>query len=170
WLRHIMSLLFSLYYLIYTNRAVEKVRKVRALITIDHLRVSWNKGVDNPLLRFVRRMHTCRLSVNRVVHVPNAKGSPQSSCGRLSEIADLDPAECHIMFAGDADAFARCRSIVLNYPGGGFVAMGPECHSDYLSAWAAKTGAVVVSVDYAKAPEYPYPYAIDQCYEVYREI
>ncbi|KAJ1726332.1 hypothetical protein LPJ61_005259, partial [Coemansia biformis] len=32
------------------------------------------------------------------------------------------------------------------------------------------TGAVVVSVDYAKAPEYPYPYAIDQCYEVYREI
>ncbi|KAJ2708970.1 hypothetical protein H4R19_004484 [Coemansia spiralis] len=171
WLRHIMSLLFSVYYLVYTNRAVEKVRKVRALITIDHLRVSWNKGVDNPLLRLVRRLHSCRLSVDRVVRVPGADSpSPASSSGRLSEIADLEPAKCHVMFAGEASAFASCRSIVLNYPGGGFVAMGPECHSDYLSAWAAKTGAVVVSVDYAKAPEYPYPYAIDQCYEVYREI
>ncbi|KAJ2783335.1 hypothetical protein GGI15_002622 [Coemansia interrupta] len=173
-LRHVLSLLFSIYYLVFTNRGVEKVRKVRALITVDHLRVSWNKGVDNPLLRLVRRLHSSRLTVNRIVSVPDrTEGQPggsDGSSGRLSDVAELEPAKCHVMYAGDPATFASCRYIVLNYPGGGFVSMGPECHSDYLSAWAVKTGAIVVSVDYAKAPEYPYPYAIDQCYEVYREI
>ncbi|KAJ2784989.1 hypothetical protein H4R18_000803 [Coemansia javaensis] len=162
WLRHVLSLVFSAYYLACPNRAADKVRKVRALITIDHLRVSWNKGADNPLLRLVRRLHSARLGVHRTVRVAVARGSPGS--------ADLEPADCHVMFAGSPDDFGRCRSVVLNFPGGGFVAMGPESHSDYLSAWAARTHAVVVSVDYAKAPEYPYPYAIDQCYAVYREI
>ncbi|KAJ1722282.1 hypothetical protein LPJ53_003295 [Coemansia erecta] len=173
-LRHVLSILFSIYYLVFTNRGVEKVRKVRALITVDHLRVSWNKGVDNPLLRLVRRLHSSKLTVSRIVSVPDKAeqqlGESDSSSGRLSDVAELEPAKCHIMYAGDPATFASCRYIVLNYPGGGFVSMGPECHSDYLSAWAEKTGAVVVSVDYAKAPEYPYPYAIDQCYEVYREI
>ncbi|KAJ2855698.1 hypothetical protein J3B02_002031 [Coemansia erecta] len=171
-LRHLLSLLFSLYYLVFFNRAVEKVRKVRALITVDHLRVSWNKGVDNPILRFVRSLHSSRLGVSRITEVPQrTDGSDNgSSSGRLSDVAQLEPAKCHIMYSGDLSSFAACKYIVLNYPGGGFVSMGPECHSDYLSAWAEKTGAVVVSVDYAKAPEYPYPYAIDQCYEVYREI
>ncbi|KAJ2582001.1 hypothetical protein GGH95_001773 [Coemansia sp. RSA 1836] len=181
-LRDVLSLLFSLYYLVFTNRAIEKVRKVRALITIDHLRVSWNKGVDNPLLRLVRRLHSSRLTIHRIVALPppeeqsasNAEDGDSSSSrskrASLSEAADLEPAKCHVLYAGDPATFASNRHIVLNYPGGGFVSMGPECHMDYLSAWAERTGAVVVSVDYAKAPEYPYPYAIDQCYEVYRSL
>ncbi|KAJ2754549.1 hypothetical protein GGI19_002313 [Coemansia pectinata] len=172
-LRDVLSLLFSLYYLVFTNRGIEKVRKVRALITIDHLRVSWNKGVDNPLLRFVRRLHSSRLTIHRIVELPQREPSDRDECssgGRLSEAADLEPAKCHILYAGDAATFATNRHIVLNYPGGGFVSMGPECHMDYLSAWAERTGAIVISVDYAKAPEYPFPYAIDQCYEVYRSL
>ncbi|KAJ1800405.1 hypothetical protein LPJ59_001128 [Coemansia sp. RSA 2399] len=161
-LRDMLSLLFTLYYLVYTDRGIEKVRKVRALITIDHLRVSWNKGVDNPVLRFVRWMHSSKLTVHRTVTVPLDSSSSTSS--------ELEPVKCHIMYSGDPKTFALCRSVVLNYPGGGFVCMGPESHSDYLSAWAEKTQAVVVSVDYAKAPEYPYPYAIDQCYELYRML
>ncbi|KAJ2062474.1 hypothetical protein GGI17_002366 [Coemansia sp. S146] len=172
-LRDVLSLLFSLYYLVFTNRGIEKVRKVRALITIDHLRVSWNKGVDNPILRFVRRLHSSRLTIHRIVELPQREPSDGDECssgGRLSEAADLEPAKCHILYAGDPAAFATNRHIVLNYPGGGFVSMGPECHMDYLSAWAERTGAIVISVDYAKAPEYPFPYAIDQCYEVYRSL
>ncbi|KAJ1882514.1 hypothetical protein LPJ57_000890, partial [Coemansia sp. RSA 486] len=143
-LRHLLSLLFSLYYLVFTNRGLEKVRKVRALITVDHLRVSWNKGVDNPVLRFVRRLHSSKLTVSRVVEVPDRISCDEgSSSGRLSDVAQLEPAKCHVMYAGDPDTFAACKYIVLNYPGGGFVSMGPECHSDYLSAWAEKTGAVV---------------------------
>ncbi|KAJ2388852.1 hypothetical protein H4S02_002665, partial [Coemansia sp. RSA 2611] len=150
WLRDVLSLVFSAYYLVCTDRAVEKVRKVRALVTVEHLRTSWNKGVDNLVLRFVRSLHEPRLGVRRVV--------------RLGGSDRVDAAECHVLFGGDAARLAQSRLVVLDIPGGGFVSMGPACHTEYLAAWAQRTGAVVVSVDYAKAPEYPYPYAIDQCF------
>ncbi|KAJ1933977.1 hypothetical protein FBU59_005845, partial [Linderina macrospora] len=157
-LRDVLSLVFSLYYLVFTARGVEKVRKVRALVTIDHLRVSWNKGVDNPILRVVRYLHSSKLTINREVFLPRRA------------VGNMEQAKCHIYYAGNASEYSETRYIVLNYPGGGFVSMGPKCHSDYLSKWAERTNAVIVSVDYAKAPEYPYPYAIDQCYEVYKDI
>ncbi|KAJ2449084.1 hypothetical protein EV183_005083 [Coemansia sp. RSA 2336] len=156
WLRDLMSLVFSTYYLVCGNRAAEKVRKVRALVTIDHLRVSWNKGVDNPLLRLVRRLHMPRLGVHKVV--------------MLGRAGKTMPAACHVFYAGSMSEMHECSRLVVDIPGGGFVAMGPASHEEYLADWAIKTRAVVVSVDYAKAPEYPYPYAIDQCYEVYREL
>lgn len=157
-LRDLMSLVFSLYYLVFTNRAIEKVRKVRALVTIDHLRVSWNKAEDNPVLRFARWMHSKKLHVDRVVYLPHPS-------------ADMEQAPCHIMFVKPAQReYRRCRRVVLNFPGGGFVSMGPRSHKDYLSSWAQRTGAIVVSVDYAKAPEYPFPYAINQCFAIYREL
>ncbi|ORX70661.1 alpha/beta-hydrolase [Linderina pennispora] len=139
-LRDVLSMVFSLYYLVFTARGVEKVRKVRALVTIDHLRVAWNKGADNPILRFMRYLHSSKLTIDRE-----------------------EPAKCHIYYAGNPSEYSETRYIVLNYPGGGAT-------SDYLSRWAERTNAVIVSVDYAKAPEYPYPYAIDQCYEVYKDI
>ena len=43
-LRDILSIVFSVYYLICAEQADEKVRKIRATLTVDHLRVAWNKG------------------------------------------------------------------------------------------------------------------------------
>ncbi|KAJ2495892.1 hypothetical protein GGH96_006186 [Coemansia sp. RSA 1972] len=156
WLRDTLSLVFSAYYLVCTNRAVEKVRKVRALVTIEHLRVSWNKGVDNPVLRFVRKLHQPQLGVVRNI--------------MLGESESTERARCVVMFNGSEEEFRACRMVVLDVPGGGFVSMAPESHTEYLAAWAQRTKAIVVSVDYAKAPEYPFPYAIDQCFAVYREL
>ncbi|CAG8586775.1 245_t:CDS:2 [Acaulospora colombiana] len=48
--------------------------------------------------------------------------------------------------------------------------MAPPCHEEYLSRWAAKTQSPVLSIDYGKAPEYPYPYALEECFDVYQSI
>jgi hypothetical protein len=37
----------------------------------------------------------------------------------------------------------------------------------YLKEWARECGAVVVSVDYSLAPEFPYPTASLECYAAY---
>jgi len=58
-----------------------------------------------------------------------------------------------LFFSGTADAFAKSTQLVVDFPGGGFVAMGPECHEERLSRWAKRTGKPVLSVDYGKAPE-----------------
>ena len=48
WLRHFLSLVFSGYYLIYADEADEKLRKYRAVPTVEFLRATWNKTHGNP--------------------------------------------------------------------------------------------------------------------------
>ncbi len=48
--------------------------------------------------------------------------------------------------------------------------MGPECHEERLRRWAKRTGKAVLSIDYGKAPEYPYPWAIEEGFDVYRTL
>jgi acetyl esterase/lipase len=61
--------------------------------------------------------------------------------------------------------------VVLDFPGGGFVAMSPRHHDDKLLAWARQCpGVPIISVDYKKAPEFPYPYALNECYDCYHSI
>ncbi len=48
--------------------------------------------------------------------------------------------------------------------------MSPLCHADYLMSWAAQTKAPIVSIDYKKAPEHPFPSGLHECFDVYQEI
>jgi len=48
--------------------------------------------------------------------------------------------------------------------------MDPRCHEDKLLAWAGRTGLPLLALDYKKAPEHPYPYALNECYDVYHSL
>ena len=81
-----------------------------------------------------------------------------------------EPVTAWLYFDGPLSAIGTHTKVVLDIPGGGFVAMDPRTHDDKLIAWAAKTGLAVLSLDYRKAPEHPFPYALDECYDVYSTI
>lgn len=48
--------------------------------------------------------------------------------------------------------------------------MPPPCHEDALASWAFETKLPIVSIDYGKSPEYPYPWAVEECFDVYKSI
>lgn len=48
---------------------------------------------------------------------------------------------------------SKATELILDFPGGGFVAMTPEHHEERLRTWAIRTGRPVLSIDYGKAPE-----------------
>ncbi|KAF3480494.1 protein btn1 [Arthroderma uncinatum] len=160
WLRDLASIIFSVYYLIAAEQADEKVRKVRATLTVEHLRVSWNKPTT-PYLAFFSKLLRPRLCKRQPVAV---------RIPRPRESSYKDPVEAWLYFDGPMSTLRDQTNIVLDVPGGGFVAMGPRVSDDKLLAWAGKTGVPILSLDYKKAPEYPYPYALNECYDVYHTI
>ncbi|KAM0285842.1 hypothetical protein ACHAQH_001305 [Verticillium albo-atrum] len=160
WLRDLASVVFSLFYMVAAERADEKVRKVRGMLTVEHLRVSWNKGTT-PYISFFQGFMRPRLTrwPPRAIRIPRPAGSDYT-----------DPVSAWLYYDGPLADLARHDKIVLDIPGGGFVAMDPRCNDDKLFAWAVKTGLPVLSLDYKKAPEFPYPYALNECFDVYTTI
>ncbi|PYH44211.1 CLN3-domain-containing protein [Aspergillus saccharolyticus JOP 1030-1] len=160
WLRDIASLVFTVYYLIAAERADEKVRRVRATLTLDHMRVSWNKATT-PYLWALARLTRPRLTQ----YAPRAIRIPRPS----SSIYD-QPTNAWLYFDGPLSALRDQTGIVLDIPGGGFVSMSPRHAEDRLLSWAARAKVPILSLDYKKAPEFPYPYALNECYDVYQTI
>ena len=153
-------MVFSIYYLFAAEQADEKVRKVRALLTVDHLRVSWEKSTT-PYLSLITRAMRPKL----MRYPPRALRIP-----RPAESSYKDPVNAWLYFDGPLSALKHHTKIIMDVPGGGFVAMNPRHHDDKLMAWSAKTGLPVLSLDYRKAPEHPYPFALNECYDVYHTL
>lgn len=156
WLRDICSMLFSGYYLIWAQEADEKLRRYRAVCTVEMLRTTWQKTL-NPYLRALTYFDRPRLPLVRKILLPRPKSSKHTK-----------PISAMLFFARPAAELATCSELILDFPGGGFIAMGPDCHEERLRRWAKRTGKPVLSVDYGKAPEFPYPWAIEEGYDVYR--
>ncbi|KAI0552696.1 alpha/beta-hydrolase [Xylaria curta] len=160
WLRDIASMVFSVFYMVAAERADEKVRKVRGMLTVDHLRVSWNKGTS-PYLGALQNLMRPRFTrwPPRAIRIPRPSTSDYK-----------DPVSGWLYYDGPISDLEHINKVILDIPGGGFVAMDPRCNDDKLLAWAGKTGLPVLSLDYKKAPEYPYPYGLNECFDVYATI
>lgn len=160
WLRDLASIVFTAHYLIAAEQADEKVRKVRGTLTVEHLRCSWNK-TTTPYLSVLTKLMRPKLTryPPRAIRIP-----------RPAESSYKEPVNAWLYFDGPLSALKNHTKIVLDFPGGGYVAMTPRHHDDKLLAWAGRTGLPVLSLDYRKAPEYPYPYALNECYDVYHTL
>ncbi|ORY56163.1 Alpha/Beta hydrolase protein [Pseudomassariella vexata] len=160
WLRDIASTVFSIFYMVAAEQADEKVRRVRGMLTVEHLRVSWNKGTT-PYLQFFQNLIRPRFTR----WPPRAIRIPRPSMSDYKE-----PVSGWLYYDGPISDLEHINKMILDIPGGGFVAMDPRCNDDKLFAWAGKTGLPVLSLDYKKAPEFPYPYALNECFDVYTTI
>jgi acetyl esterase/lipase len=92
----------------------------------------------------------------RAIRIPRPRGSSYS-----------EPIAAWLYFDGPISALKEHTKLVLDVPGGGFVAMTPRNHDDKLLAWAGRLSVPVLSLEYKKAPEHPYPYALNECYDTY---
>ena len=159
-LRDLASMVFSIYYLFAAEQADEKVRKVRSTLTVEHLRVSWHKSTT-PYLELITKIMRPKLTR----YPPRALRIP-----RPAESSYKDPINAWLYFDGPLSALKNHTKIVMDIPGGGYVAMNPRHHDDKLLAWSGKLGLPVLSLDYKKAPEHPYPHALNECYDAYHTI
>ena len=59
------------------------------------------------------------------------------------------------------------NSIILHIHGGGFITLSPIYHENYLRKIVNKTGIASLSVNYRFSPEYSFPSALDDIYQIY---
>ncbi|TFK73921.1 alpha/beta-hydrolase [Pluteus cervinus] len=156
WLRDICSILFSFYYILYAHEADEKLRRFRAVPTVEMLRATWEK-TTNPYLKLFMRLPS--ISLRRKLTLSRPSSSHYSR-----------PISGFLYFAPRPEALSDAAELILDFPGGGFVAMTPEHHEERLRLWAINTRRPIFSIDYGKAPEYPYPFAIDEAFDTYKAL
>ncbi|KAN0064668.1 hypothetical protein ACQY0O_002298 [Thecaphora frezii] len=159
WLKDIMSILFSIYYLVYANEADEKLRKFRAFCTIEMMRTTWHK-TTNPYIRAITWFHRPSLGVARPLLLPRPEVGPHHQ----------RPIRAWLFYAKSERHLREEEELVLDFCGGGFVCMTPQHHEERLRQLAKQMQKPVLAIDYCKAPEYPYPYAVEECYDVYRSL
>lgn len=66
--------------------------------------------------------------------------------------------------------FPDSSNIILYIHGGGFVSGSAAASKGYTSMLAKESGCRVIAVDYALAPEHPFPQGFDDCYQAFCEI
>ena len=59
------------------------------------------------------------------------------------------------------------QSIIFHIHGGGFITLSPLSHENYIRQIVNKTGIATLSVDYRLSPEYSFPSALDDVYQIY---
>lgn len=59
------------------------------------------------------------------------------------------------------------KSVIFHIHGGGFISMSSFIHQTYTRTWSNNLEVPIVSVDYGKAPEHPYPEGLKDCFEAY---
>lgn len=62
------------------------------------------------------------------------------------------------------------NSLIIHVHGGGFVAMSPTSHETYTRKWAKELGIPILSIDYRLSPQFAFPDALDDVYQVYMWI
>ncbi|KAK7005743.1 Alpha/Beta hydrolase protein [Favolaschia claudopus] len=154
WIRDLCSVLFAGYYIAYPDQADFKLQRFRAVPTVEMLRRCWEK-TSNPYIRAFTYLP--RVTIRRKILLARPTSSSYER-----------PITAYLFFALPEKQLGKATDLILDFPGGGFVAMSPEHHEERLRMWAITTGKPVLAIDYGKAPEYPYPFAIDEAFDTYK--
>lgn len=107
------------------------------------LRVTWEK-TNNPYIKMITWLFKPKINIVEDLTIPRPLSSSR---------AHLPPVRAMLFFHGTREELSKATEMVVDFPGGGFIALGPECHEERLRLWTKRTGKPVLSVNYGKAPE-----------------
>ena len=55
------------------------------------------------------------------------------------------------------------EAVIFHIHGGGFISMSSFIHQAYTRVWATNLNVPIISVDYGKAPDRPFPLGLYDC-------
>lgn len=156
--RDIAGLVFGVFYLLAPAQAEEKSRKFHENTSVHHIRAGFEL-TTNPYIDFFGKLLRPRLQSKITFQIPRPKSSIYAR-----------PVAASLWYDKPIEDLQNETKIIFHIHGGGFLSTTPELHADSLTAWAKQTKVPIIAIDYRVAPEYPFPYALDECFEAYLSI
>jgi acetyl esterase len=89
---------------------------------------------------------------------------------QVRTVEDTDLGGVPVRVYRPADTSEAPAPGIVFFHGGGWVVGDLDTHDMHCRAATAATNAIVVSVDYRRAPEHPYPAALDDCWTVTEHV
>ncbi|CAD8063897.1 unnamed protein product [Paramecium primaurelia] len=87
----------------------------------------------------------------------------------VKQIANISKDHNNIFEGTSPGLDGKIKKVILQIHGGGWVGMSSFSHQTYTRKWANHIGedCVIFSIDYRLAPKYPYPYALEDVWQLY---
>jgi acetyl esterase len=92
-----------------------------------------------------------------------ARRSGQKTAGKEVWIATDQGKRKALVYGGEPGIK---KPVVIDLHGGGFVMGSPEDDDRFCQKISGQLSVVVISLDYLLAPEYPFPFGLENCYEM----
>jgi acetyl esterase/lipase len=160
-----LAIVFSIYFLLYPDHAEEVIKRFRAQVSIKLIRYSWEKNM-HPFLNMLTKMTIPRVGLKIPIKIPRHVRGHNACSIPIGDAAGTF-VEGTIFFDGTMEELSRQKKLLFHVPGGGFVSMTPDHHLEPISYIAKKTRVPIFSINYKKAPEYPYPHALNEIFDAY---
>eukprot|EP00002_Diphylleia_rotans_P040965 TRINITY_DN984_c0_g1_i1.p1 TRINITY_DN984_c0_g1~~TRINITY_DN984_c0_g1_i1.p1 ORF type:complete len:584 (-),score=127.55 TRINITY_DN984_c0_g1_i1:2193-3944(-) len=174
--RGLMTIFSSIYYFFRPERSAQKAMLMTTQPDIHYCRALWDLP-DTPIMKLVSPVVLPSVTTNMEFCVETASGHYVSA--RL-----ISPFKHKVMSALKSGPATQEQldltkmpwrlselpetPLIVHFHGGGFMAMSPASHQTYTRRWVNQTNLPLVSVDYRKAPEHPYPAAHFDCISFYQ--
>ncbi len=107
-----------------------------------------------------------RLLPNKAAKNPMIDQQPVGSKKDIMVETSIGPTAITLYYPLEAEQ--KKHPVYINFHGGAFIMNDKDMDDPYCRYLANETGCVVLNIDYVKAPEYPFPNAIEQSYEVFQ--
>lgn len=131
--------------------------------------------LDPDAARLIDELGGRRVPATAEQTTASARRAFRERCERLSKSRSVDTIEEFCiegpageiplrLYADDEASREHVRDALVWFHGGGWVVGDLDTHDAVCREFAARTGRVVVSVDYRLAPEHPFPAPLEDCY------
>ncbi|KNE60078.1 lipase [Allomyces macrogynus ATCC 38327] len=163
-LRDLMSIVFTMFYLVFADQAEAKVRRLRSTPTVSMMRVSWEKQKHPYIQKLARSMMPKITWRSKRIQIPRLASGLRVRPGRPKDYGHgRVPLLCR-------QGGESCRRVILKFTAAGSSAWTRNVMKITEQMAHMAPGCLVVALNYGKAPEYPFPYGLEENFEFYRLI
>lgn len=135
------------------------------------LRLLWSYGEGNLNRLSLKLQYGFRPRQRMELLIPSQNEYKINRNGTVSRVSQdsnaIKPTVRCLLLNDDRPGEYAGDTVCLHIHGGAFIALSPEAHEVYLRRWAIKLKTPIVSIDYSLSPEAKYPFALQQCLDVY---